>query len=596
MPTLKEIRQQYPDYSDMSDQELSDALYKQHYSDMPREEFDKALTGIDKPIPDTSLLGRVKQAGYGILEGVPDFIESLSPTKMGPEPDIRGKTKEQLENYQLPRAKSLAEETFNFPPPSDTLDKYVRAGGRSAIGGLATPGGPIARLLYGPGAGVLGEAASQASEAVGGEKEAPWARILGSVLGPVVARKAITPNTLNNPVRQQQYETAVRESGGRFVPTAGQLFEDQAQINKELAADKGINNRQKAAITETITQHAGDQATDITSGSPGDWVDRNMRRTGNNIDNLERNTYIQHPRGNTILPNGNVSYAFPDAVNVAMRRPQDVSGILKTIEDTSSRLTPHNTALPEERIHSALFNSIGTRRLTGEEYKRLRSNLHSAAESAGTPESAHAYRQIANVLDNAMATTNSNWANSWGRTRREYAHALVGQELAARGKQGQTRFSPDEIAAASKSVAGKSPWVRGEFETAPFISSAGAFPPLKKGKVPEQYPAYQKIPIIGPLAGHALNMGPILGGALAAGASHLHGMPPEAVLSSGIWGSILGAGPLLAKNVRPMVSPMNPYMQAYKKNQFIPLSGSQAQRNNAALVRALLSAQPQNQQ
>lgn len=44
MATISEIRSKYPDaYSDMSDKQLADAMYKKHYSDMPRAEFDKQV-------------------------------------------------------------------------------------------------------------------------------------------------------------------------------------------------------------------------------------------------------------------------------------------------------------------------------------------------------------------------------------------------------------------------------------------------------------------------------------------------------------------------------------------------------------------------
>lgn len=39
MASLQEIRQQYPQYSDMSDQQLADALHKKFYSDMPKGQF-----------------------------------------------------------------------------------------------------------------------------------------------------------------------------------------------------------------------------------------------------------------------------------------------------------------------------------------------------------------------------------------------------------------------------------------------------------------------------------------------------------------------------------------------------------------------------
>lgn len=43
MATLAEIRKQYPQYGDMSDQQLADALYSRFYSDMDRGEFDRQV-------------------------------------------------------------------------------------------------------------------------------------------------------------------------------------------------------------------------------------------------------------------------------------------------------------------------------------------------------------------------------------------------------------------------------------------------------------------------------------------------------------------------------------------------------------------------
>jgi hypothetical protein len=39
MATLQEIRQKYPQYADLSDEQLAQGLHKKHYSDMPYEEF-----------------------------------------------------------------------------------------------------------------------------------------------------------------------------------------------------------------------------------------------------------------------------------------------------------------------------------------------------------------------------------------------------------------------------------------------------------------------------------------------------------------------------------------------------------------------------
>ncbi|MEY9100479.1 hypothetical protein ABIA24_003388 [Sinorhizobium fredii] len=51
MPTISEIRQQYPQYRDMSDADLADALHSKFYSDMPRDQFNATIGYTDKPRP-----------------------------------------------------------------------------------------------------------------------------------------------------------------------------------------------------------------------------------------------------------------------------------------------------------------------------------------------------------------------------------------------------------------------------------------------------------------------------------------------------------------------------------------------------------------
>ena len=56
-PKLTKFRYRYPQYNDLSDAQVADALYKKFYSDMPRAEFDtsiglKGAAGVpDEPNP-----------------------------------------------------------------------------------------------------------------------------------------------------------------------------------------------------------------------------------------------------------------------------------------------------------------------------------------------------------------------------------------------------------------------------------------------------------------------------------------------------------------------------------------------------------------
>jgi hypothetical protein len=70
MPTISEIRQQYPQYNDMSDADLAGALYKKYYSDMPREQFD-AKIGFGAPAEESpSPAGPPVSTPQAVLQGL----------------------------------------------------------------------------------------------------------------------------------------------------------------------------------------------------------------------------------------------------------------------------------------------------------------------------------------------------------------------------------------------------------------------------------------------------------------------------------------------------------------------------------------------
>ena len=58
---FKELRQKYPDYNDMSDQQFADAFHAKYYSDLPKEDFYKKLDfkqnqpKVDQPKGKTSI-------------------------------------------------------------------------------------------------------------------------------------------------------------------------------------------------------------------------------------------------------------------------------------------------------------------------------------------------------------------------------------------------------------------------------------------------------------------------------------------------------------------------------------------------------------
>ena len=56
MATIQEVRQKYPDYQDLSDTQLADALYEKYYSDMDKGKFYVSVgLSVDNPQTDTSI-------------------------------------------------------------------------------------------------------------------------------------------------------------------------------------------------------------------------------------------------------------------------------------------------------------------------------------------------------------------------------------------------------------------------------------------------------------------------------------------------------------------------------------------------------------
>lgn len=78
MPTIDEIRAQYPQYGDMSDKQLSDALYSKFYSDMPRDKFDETIGVKPKETFGESLQRSWdKPHPHGLMRIVKDTLGSM---------------------------------------------------------------------------------------------------------------------------------------------------------------------------------------------------------------------------------------------------------------------------------------------------------------------------------------------------------------------------------------------------------------------------------------------------------------------------------------------------------------------------------------
>lgn len=102
---LQDFREQYPQYQDWSDEELSQALHKNYYSTIPLEQF-QAQVGLappPPPPPEPTLWDRVKNKFGGGETKPADVLQDEKPSIIDEfdEPD-RASTPEQMETLQNP--------------------------------------------------------------------------------------------------------------------------------------------------------------------------------------------------------------------------------------------------------------------------------------------------------------------------------------------------------------------------------------------------------------------------------------------------------------------------------------------------------------
>lgn len=85
MPTIEDIRKQYPQYGDMSDKQLADALYAKHYSDIPRDQFDSKIGLSANNQPDLSAGDVAVQAVKNIPSSAIQFGKDIAQPFIHPQ-------------------------------------------------------------------------------------------------------------------------------------------------------------------------------------------------------------------------------------------------------------------------------------------------------------------------------------------------------------------------------------------------------------------------------------------------------------------------------------------------------------------------------
>lgn len=275
MASIAEIRQQYPQYADIPDVQLADALHQKFYSDMPKMDFYKAinLTGASTipgsitgtpAEPERSLYQRAmgnletvpalaSAAVSGVASPIAGVVGTLTSGKYGTQEGIRA-GENAAQNLQ---------QAMTYQPRTPEAQRNVQAVGEAlgnVVGVMPTGMLQSAGVLARPAANQL---ATQVAPVV-----APIVQPVQNALTAAMQRKpaAVMPGmgaaeTAAATIRQERAQRlGIPLTKGEQVPELGlQQFEsDIVKQNPQLAKPLiEFKAGQKKAITDTFEQLAG---------------------------------------------------------------------------------------------------------------------------------------------------------------------------------------------------------------------------------------------------------------------------------------------------------------------------------------------------
>lgn len=430
MAGLDDFRAQYPQYNDMPDTKLADALYSKFYSDMPRDQFDAKIGPISDPPSALNPDSIVRQ----VAKGVPILGElankANAATYAAVSPLVPGDTTVSQapsfgERYSENIARQHGQDTkFEKANPVTSTAANV-AGGIGSLGGVAmrVPGAAEALGLTGaslPRMAAMGSGSgavlSGGDAALRGEAVIPAAMVGGAVgaLAPVagaaIGKGVDAAIDLTAKARQGFSNPAEKKILQAFQRDE---LKDPASVSRALAergetgliADVGPNTQ---ALAETLAQQPG-QAKKIVATA----IDDRAAGSRNRIDDVITKAFG---------PRQDVATVTRETI---AERKAAADPLYETFRSTQVFPSPEIKALTPVLEKDGLFATA--RHLMGLEGKPVDKNFFTIGERKNFPTT-EAYDYVKQAIDGkigeALKNNNRNVARIYTGLKNKLTTAI----------------------------------------------------------------------------------------------------------------------------------------------------------------------------
>lgn len=417
MPTIQEIRKQYPQYQDLSDRALVNGLHKKHYSDMPYADFLKKIDFSERVDPTEGMSGADKfRAGAGkafvdIGRGVKQITGNASQAEI----DEAKKMDAPLMNTGAGVAGNIAGSAAMFAPTA-LIPGANTMTGAALVGGVAGAIQPTATgdsRLMNTGGGVLSGMGGQA-----------LGNTVGRVMQPITSKLGPEEQALANTAGKEGIPlSAGQATGSRPLQIAESVLENLPLTSSSQLAGRETQQR---AFTAAALKRAG--MTGDVAGA-GELVAQKKALGGAMGDIADRN-----------------SLQFGDE-------------LLKKLPDITSDARRHLPGDLAERVGDTVDQVMSQRNqwnaMSGTNYQGWREPLRSLSSESGTGPY---YQQIRKTLDTSFRDQLPGVeGETFRQTSREYANlkTIIDAMGGAGNLPAKGQIAPSQISSALARSVGK---------------------------------------------------------------------------------------------------------------------------------------------
>jgi len=442
MASLAEIRAQYPQYSDMPDRALADALHGKFYADLPKAEFYSQVGLNERGASDAAPVERqsgfvrgMKDTQQGITQLVGKAIEAVVPS------DSRFGQAVSRTNESLRQMFKGDEADYQASRPADAGMDWARIGGNVAMTAPMAMATPAAATLPGAiGMGMVSGGVSGAMQPALSEDywtEKAMQTGTGAVMGGGTSAALHSVGRMAAPQTNKLVQKLMDEG---VTPTPGQILGGTA---------KSIEDKARAVpfLGEQINKAQGRAVEDFNRAA----VNRVLSPLGQSLpDNI--------PVGQDALRYAKeaVSQGYDDVLNqiklvgVDQQFGADVNGL----KSLASNMVPERAKQFDTILENEVLRRFNNGQISGETMKAIESRLGKIASDlkAGANQDASmvgdAVLELQSNLRNLVARTNPDAADALKATNTAFANlARVQRAGGAQGAEGGI-FTPKQLSAA----------------------------------------------------------------------------------------------------------------------------------------------------